>query len=164
MKEANSLSRKTVTTISIILLVILVGMFWLFMESQASIYQAEDEAVAIVEVDYPVKQVNEFYWVTFDETFFSLDFIDNQEVQRYAIISQEGGDTDYYTYDELISEPQAKELTLANMGEVDIIQARLGKLANNPVWEITLRNANGTLTYYYLNAVNGTWVQTIENI
>ncbi|UUX34533.1 hypothetical protein [Fundicoccus culcitae] len=158
------MSRKTVTTISIILLVILVGMFWLFMESQASIYQAEDEAVAIVEVDYPVKQVNEFYWVTFDETFFSLDFFDNQEVQRYAIISQEGGDTDYYTYDELISEPQAKELTLANMGEVDIIQARLGKLANNPVWEITLRNANGTLTYYYLNAVNGTWVQTIENI
>ncbi|MGO4936915.1 hypothetical protein ACTQ54_04630 [Fundicoccus sp. Sow4_H7] len=158
------MSRKTVTTISVILLVILVGLFWLFMESQASIYQAEDEAIAIIEADYPVDQVNEFYWVTFDETYFSTEFIDTDGVHRYAIISQEGGDTDYYTYDEIISEPQAKELTLSDLGEAEIIQARLGKMEMNPVWEVTLRNTNGTLTYYYLNASDGTWIQTIENI
>lgn len=164
MKEAYCLSRKTVTIITVILLAFIVGLFWLFMESQASIYQAEDEAIALVELDHPVEQVNEFYWVTFDETYFSLDFVDDEGIRRYAIIAQDGGDTSYYSSDEIISATDAKEVTLANLNSPEIIQARLGLLFETPTWEITIRNQNDTLSYYYLNATNGAWVQTIENI
>ena len=44
------------------------------------------------------------------------------------------------------------------------MQARLGMIKDTPVWEITIKNDNNTLTYYYLNAQDGSWLQKIENI
>ena len=45
-----------------------------------------------------------------------------------------------------------------------ILQMRLAQINQEPVWEATIKNNNGTITYYIISAKDGTWIQTIENI
>lgn len=134
------------------------------MQSQARINQAEEETVNLVKYDFNVDKINKFYWVTTDNTYFSLDFIDDEGVQHFAIVAQEGGDILYFSENEIISEQDANDLTINETSMTNIIQTRLGLLNNEPVWEVTLKNDNNTLTYYYVNALTGLWVKTISNI
>lgn len=164
MKEANHLNRKVVSTLTIILLLVLLSFSWLFWRSQTRIQQAEAEAIKLVEYDYPVKKVNKFYWTTINKAYFSLDFVSDDNVQRYAIITREGGATAYYTPEQIISETDAISIAKSDVEPHKVLHARLGMLNESPVWEITIKNGDGTLTYYYLNATNGEWVQKIENI
>lgn len=158
------MNRKTVSILTVISLLMLLGFTWLFWKSQTKINQAEAEAVKLVEYDYSVKSVQDFDWVTLDQTYFSLYFKDQDDQQRYAIIEREGGKVHYFTPQEIISEEDAISITKGDMKPHKILEARLGLLEDKPVWEVTLKNDNGTLTYYYLNATNGEWVKKIENI
>lgn len=135
-----------------------------FMQSQARVNQAEEETVSLVEFDYAVDKINKFYWVTTDNTFFSLDFIDEEGVQHFAIVAQDGGDIQYFGENEIISEQDASDIATNEMAAMKIIQTRLGLLDNKPIWEVTLKNENNTLTYYYIDASTGQWVKTISNI
>ncbi|WP_124057426.1 PepSY domain-containing protein [Vaginisenegalia massiliensis] len=160
------MSRRTVTGLTVFILFISLCFLGLFIKSQSKIYQAEAEAVKIVNYTYPVDKVNEFYWITVNEkqTYFSLDFLDEKGTHRYAIINQAGGDVIYLTDQDIISEIDAKSIALADMKPKRILQARLGLVNKKPTWEVTLKNNNNTITYYYLDAKTGAWVQKIENI
>lgn len=135
-----------------------------FMQSQARVNQAEEETVSLVELDYAVDKINKFYWVTTDNTYFSLNFIDEEGAQHFAIVAQDGGDIQYYAENEIISEQDASDIAMNETSSIKIIQTRLGLLENKPVWEVTLKNENNTLTYYYIDASTGLWVKTISNI
>lgn len=158
------MNRKTVSVLTAIFLVLLISILGVFMQSQARINQAEEETVNLVKYDFNVDKINKFYWVTTDNTYFSLDFIDDEGVHHFAIVAQEGGDIQYFSENEIISEQDANDLTINETSMTNIIQTRLGLLNNEPVWEVTLKNDNNTLTYYYVNALTGLWVKTISNI
>jgi len=143
---------------------LLISILGVFMQSQARINQAEEETVNLIKYDFNVDKINKFYWVTTDNTYFSLDFIDDEGVQHFAIVAKDGGDIQYFSENEIISEQDANDLTINETSMTNIIQTRLGLLNNEPVWEVTLKNDNNTLTYYYVNALTGLWVKTISNI
>lgn len=126
--------------------------------------QAQEETVELVELDYNVEKVNDFYWVTINESYFTLDFTDDEGNQMYAIVTQDGGDIAYYTSQDLISHQDALSITLSENEPTKLLQPRLGMLDNHPVWEISFKAENNTLSYYYINASNGEWIQTIANI
>lgn len=158
------MNRKTVSVLTAIFLVLLISILGVFMQSQARIDQAEEETVNLVKYDFNVDKINKFYWITTDNTYFSLDFIDDEGVQHFAIVAQDGGDIQYFSENEIISEQDANDLTINETSMTNIIQTRLGLLNYEPVWEVTLKNDNNTLTYYYVNALTGLWVKTISNI
>lgn len=158
------MSRQMTTTITLIFLVLSLTFLSLFMKSQAKFNQAEDEAVRLVGYDYKIRRVNDFYWATTDETYFSLDFIDQEHQERYAIISQDGGEVRYYDKDEFITAHEAQAITSQDLEVTKFLQTRLALLNNEPVWEVTIKNQNGLLAYYYLNAMTGEWIKKIENI
>ncbi|MGX7106874.1 PepSY domain-containing protein [Hutsoniella sourekii] len=158
------MSRRTVTILTIILLIVLATGLWLFSESQESIEQAEKETIELVNYDYPIDIVNDFYWFTLDDSYFSLDFVDQEGQRRYAIVAQDGGDVDYYTEQDLISEDDAKSLA-ANYNEVaSFMNTRLGMVEDVPVWEVAFKGKDQHLNYYYINAKSGEWLQTIGNL
>lgn len=134
------------------------------MGSQSSLIQAQDEALLLVGVDHNVDQMNEFYWTTTDATYFSMDFSTESGERYYAIIEQDGGDIVYYQAGEIISEKDALAITASELEAPTILQARLGKYQEDPIWELTLKNDNGTISYYFLDAITGEWIQTISNI
>lgn len=158
------MNRKTVSVLTAIFLILLVSILGVFMQSQARVNQAEEETVSLVEFDYTVDKINKFYWVTTDNTYFSLDFIDEEGAQHFAIVAQDGGDIQYYAENEIISEQDASDIAMNETSSLNIIQTRLGLLEDKPVWEVTLKNENNTLTYFYIHASTGRWVKTISNI
>lgn len=158
------MSRKLITSLSLILIVVLVSFLFLFIRTQDTIYRAEDEAIALVDYDYPVQTVNHFYWSTIDATYFALDFIDKEGTHRYALIAQEGGDVTYFTEGDIISLEDAKAIVMNDMSPHKISQMRLSMIEDRPVWEATIKNDNGTITYYTIDARDGSWIETIENI
>ena len=158
------MKRRTVSLLSLLILLVMAFFLFLFMRSQASFNQAEEEAVRLVSYDHDISAVNYFYWTTTDGTYFSLDFTDGEGQDYYAIIAQDGGEVSYYTHDDLISKEDALSITLNDKDPYELMQVRLGLFEEKPVWEVTIKNDNDTISYYYLNAKNGQWVQSIENI
>lgn len=158
------MNRRTISILTFIVLLIMIFLLAIFMGSQSSITQAQQEALQLVEVDYRVDNVNQFYWTTTDASYFSMDFSTDTGERYYAIIEQEGGDTVYYPEADIISEADALAITASEVENPDIMQARLGKYQGDPVWELTLKNDNGTISYYILDAQSGEWIQTISNI
>ncbi|MBG9979850.1 hypothetical protein HZY91_01010 [Facklamia sp. DSM 111018] len=158
------MKRRTVSILTLILLIIMIALLSVFMGSQADLNRAEEELVALVEYDYQVKAINDFYWTTTDRSYFSLDFQDEKDQQIYAIVAREGGDIEYYQGDEIITEMDAKSITASAIENPNIIQTRLGKYQQKPIWEMTIKNSNQTITYYVIDAITGEWVQTISNI
>lgn len=159
------MSQRLVNRLTAIIVILLIVFMGIFMMSQQSINQAQAETEQLVSLDHPIKQVNKFYWLTTpEETFFSLDFTDQEGEGRYAIVAQEGGDVFYYKHNEIITEKDAKGLTLNYAESKNIIQARLGMYHNKPVWEVTFTNNEDAMNYYYIDAQTGEWIQTIANL
>ncbi|MBK0347909.1 hypothetical protein JDW15_04525 [Aerococcaceae bacterium zg-ZJ1578] len=158
------MSKKLISFLTILFLILLISFLALFIRTQDRIYRAEDEAIQLVSYDYEVKKVNKFYWSTLDKTYFGLDFTDKDKQQHYALIAQDGGETHYFMPNDIISEEDAKAITLNDVKPFRILQMRLSLFNDQPVWEATIKNENGTLTYYTINAKDGSWVQTIENL
>lgn len=163
-KGDQTLNRKVVSGLTVILLIILVGLLFIFSQSTRGMVQAQEETMALVELDHTIEDVNNFYWVTFDETFFTLDFTDDQGQQIYAIVTQDGGDIHYYTSQDIISHQDALSITLSENNPAKLLQPRLGMLNNQPVWEISFKTEEDTLSYFYIDARNGEWIQTIANV
>lgn len=61
------MKRRTVSILTFILLVVMISLLSVFMASQAHLSRAEEETIALVEVDHTVKKVNQFYWTTTDQ-------------------------------------------------------------------------------------------------
>ena len=158
------LNRKVVSGLTLFFLIIFLIFAWVFYSSQAKSHQAQQEAVRLIETDYTVKDVKKFYWTTISEAYFALDFVDDSGQERYAIVKREGGTVNYYTPNQIISEEDAKAIALADNENYKIMKPRLGMIKATTFWEITIKNDKNTLTYYYLNAQDGSWLQKIENI
>ncbi|MGF3066308.1 hypothetical protein [Facklamia sp. P12950] len=158
------MSKRTVSILTFITLSIMIALLAVFMKSQTAYNLAQEEAIALVTYDYAVEKVNNFYWTTVDQATFALDFFDENNQQHYAIIEREGGDIHYYSVNELFTEEEAKSVTASQIEEPKIMQARLGLYQSEPVWEMTLKNDNNTITYFLLSAKTGKWIQTISNI
>lgn len=158
------MNRKVVSALTTIFLIILIGLLFLYSQSMNKITQAQEETIELVNLDYSVDKINDFDWVTINESFFTLDFIDNEGVHRYAVVGQEGGDIKYYTDHDIISREDAMSITLSDNELDNLLNARLGLLNDDIVWEISFKSKDDTLSYYYINAVNGEWIQTIANI
>ncbi|XJS11591.1 PepSY domain-containing protein [Aerococcaceae bacterium WGS1372] len=158
------MNRKMVSALTVIFLIILIALLFLYSQSMNDITQAQEETIELVELDYSVDRVNDFDWVTINESYFSLDFIDGEGTQRYAIVAQEGGDIQYYTHQDIISREDAMSITLNENELSELLNTRLGLLNGEAVWEISFKSTNDTLSYYYINAANGEWIQSIANI
>lgn len=164
LEGGQTLNRKVVSGLTIILLIVLVALLFIYSQSMGSMVQAQEETVELVSLDHTVEKVNDFYWVTIDESYFTLDFTDENGNQIYAIVTQDGGDIQYYTSQDIISHQDALSITLSENEPTKLLQPRLGMMDNQPVWEISFKADNNTLSYYYINASNGEWIQTIANI
>ncbi|WP_273477952.1 PepSY domain-containing protein [Ignavigranum ruoffiae] len=163
-KRKFRLSRRTVSTLTILLLLISGSLLWVFMQSQQKISQAEAETVALVELDYPVKTINNFYWTSNARTQFALDFVDKEGQQRYTIVDQEDGDVAFYTPRDIISSEDAVSIAASEYKIAKLLNVRLGKLKDTVMWEVVFKDDKDNMQYYYINAKDGKWMQTIGNI
>lgn len=159
------LSRRTVSILTVIIAVILLFLLSVFMFSQRPIEQAREETTSLINIEYPVEDTSDFYWLTTpDETYFSLEFTTTDDKQMYAIVARDSGETVYYDYNELITNDDALAITVNDLDPLEVQQARLGLVENEPVWEVTYTDKESRMGYYYISAKDGSWIQTISNL
>ena len=82
----------------------------------------------------------------------------------FAIIPEEGGDVTILQQSAVVNEQEARSITLQDKPDVEVLEARLGLLNGEPVWEVNYRMSNQRIGYYYISAKNGKWIKDIENI
>ena len=90
--------------------------------------------------------------------------IDGNNEELYVIIKKDGGETTVLNTAEVVTESEAKSITQADKKPERILEARLGIENEEPVWEVTYKNANDTIGYYLISAISGKWLKDIENI
>ena len=148
----------------VLLFLMIVSSYTIFYRSQQPILQAEKEATAIAEENANIQKVQDFYWYNGSETYFTLAGIDDNNEELYVIIKKDGGETTILNTAEVITESEAKSITQADKNPERILEARLGMENEEPVWEVTYKNANDTICYYLISAISGKWLKDIENI
>ena len=159
------LSRRTVSILTVIIAVILLFLLSVFMFSQRPIEQAREETTSLINIEYPVEDTSDFYWLTTpDETYFSLEFTTTDDKQMYGIVARDSGETVYYDYNELITNDDALAITVNDLDPLEVQQARLVLVENEPVWEVTYTDKETRMGYYYISAKDGSWIQTISNL
>ena len=159
------LSLRTVSILTVIIAVILLFLLSVFMFSQRPIEQAREETTSLINIEYPVEDTSDFYWLTTpDETYFSLEFTTTDDKQMYGIVARDSGETVYYDYNELITNDDALAITVNDLDPLEVQQARLGLVENEPVWEVTYTDKESRMGYYYISAKDGSWIQTISNL
>ena len=148
----------------VILFLMIVSSYTIFYRSQLPIVQAQKDATAIAEENANIQEVQDFYWYNGSETYFTLAGIDGNNEELYVIIKKDGGETTVLNTAEVVTESEAKSITQADKKPERILEARLGIENEEPVWEVTYKNANDTIGYYLISAISGKWLKDIENI
>lgn len=150
--------------LTVFLLIILLTGLGLYISVNSDLRAAENSTLKLVEKDYQVSQVTEFYWVTINETSYSMKFVDKVGQTYYAIMNQDATTPTYYSENDLISQQDAESIAASDLENTRILNTRLGLMDNDPTWEIVLKNEDNTLIYYRLDARDGTWKQKIDGI
>ena len=82
----------------------------------------------------------------------------------YAITPEEGGEVTILQQSAVVNEEEARSITAQAKPDVEVLEARMGILNGEPVWEVNYRMNNRRIGYYYISAQNGQWIKDIENI
>jgi uncharacterized protein YpmB len=158
------LKRKITVGTIILLFLLIASSYTIFYRAQQPMIQAQKEAVIIAKKEANIQKVEDFYWYNGSETYFTVAGTDNKNEELYVIIKKSGGSTTILNTAEVVTESEAKSITQADKAPKYILEARLGIENDEPVWEVTYKNENGTIGYYLISALSGKWVRDIENI
>ncbi|AMB93438.1 cell wall elongation regulator TseB-like domain-containing protein [Aerococcus sanguinicola] len=134
-----------------------------YFSSQKPLIDAED-AVSQVAQDHKLSDIKDFYLFTKDETWYSVR-AENEEGREVYLTYQPDSQTVHTGFvDEMVTEENAIALTQNELPEVEVKEARLGFDEKFFVWEVSFVDKDGNLGYHYINATNGTWYETINNL
>ena len=121
-------------------------------------------AVEIAAQKVHFTKITDFYWFNTEETYYSLAGITTEGQQLYAIVSPDKKEVTVLQQDAVINEQEARSITKQAKHTDEILEARLGMIKDEPVWEVNYRTSNKRIGYYYISAKNGQWIKDIENI
>ena len=156
--------RRTMLLFVCTFLVIFFGAAWIFYLSQSEKLKAKDLAVEIAAQKVQFTKITDFYWFNTEETYYSLAGITTEGQTLYAIVSPDKKEVTILQQDAVINEQEARSITKEAKHTDEILEARLGMIKDEPVWEVNYRTKNQRIGYYYISAKNGQWIKDIENI
>ena len=156
--------RRTMLLFVCTFLVIFFGAAGIFYLSQSEKLRAKDQAVEIAAQKVQFTKITDFYWYNTEETYYSLAGTTVEGQQLYAIVSPAKKEVTILQQDAVINEQEARSITKQAKNTDKILEARLGMIKDEPVWEVNYRTKNQRIGYYYISARNGQWIKDIENI
>lgn len=158
------MKNKIFNSVLVILCVLVVSGWSVYFASQGWLSRAETETEAVAEQTAKVMSIDKFYAFNKNKTIYSI------------IGTTASGDKIYFAYDpetkntytgvasELVDERNALAITRNDLPNVVVKEARLGIDNDIFVWEVSFIDENGNLGYHYINATNGLWYETLNNL
>lgn len=148
----------------ILMLVLIVFSISVYQTSKKPFHKAEKEAFAIGQKSAGLATLDDFYWYNGEETYFTVVGQNEDDTPVVAIISQNGGETTVFNQVDVVSKEEAMHLTRQAVNPEKILEARIGMEDGTAIWEISYKQKNGQLGYYFLSLETGEWIKGIENI
>lgn len=156
--------KKIIIGLVIIMSILIVGATFLYQQSNQSYARAKADTIDYVAERTTLSRVNDFYWYNGTETYLTITGENEDGEERLYIVQQAGGEITSLSAESGLSEQEAIQLTVEARQPSRILNARIGMIDENPVWEVTYRNDNDRLGYYVIDLRTGEWLQTIDNI
>lgn len=143
-----------------------IGGIVLFQESVTPLYQVEAETTEYVEEHADIKQVNEFYLYNGSEdSYFTIDGVNNDDERQMVIVRQSDGSIETYNYFDTFSEYDAYHLVMDEAYVKEILNLSVGMTEEDvPVWEVSFKDLEDNLGYYYIHLETGEVLETITNL
>ncbi|KAF1297597.1 peptidase [Enterococcus sp. JM4C] len=145
-----------------VLLTIIVLTAVFYIRANRPMAQAKAEAVEIAEKYAQVKTVDQFYWFTRKETYFSVLGKDDKNHEVAVIISKSGDKVKVLNQKDGLSEQQAEQVVLRDHPGEAVVKRSLGIYENQPTWEIMTKDSQNQLTYYLLSFNDGKEIKSIK--
>lgn len=126
--------------------------------------QARKEAIAIAEKQADIDEVQDFFWFTRENTYFTVIGKNKEGEQMAVIIPKTGKSIKVFPMKDGIDSAEAQKLVIATNPDLSVSSVRLGLYKNQPVWEVAGSQQDGKRNFYLISFKDGEEVKTIENI
>lgn len=156
--------KKILTALIVILSVFIIAVLIIFGQSMSPYRAARNNAFEHAEEYADLENLDNFYWYNSEETYYTVTGTNGEGEDIVAIIQKEGGHVEIIPLLETISEYDAVQQALSDLENVEILETRIGKDEDIPVWEISFRNPDDTIGYYLVSLESGEWIKSINNL
>lgn len=157
------MKRKLFSILIAIMVIYLVGSTYVYANSQQMIAAEEVQTTKLAE-DAGLHNITDFYVFNKDETYYSVKGENSDGREVYFSYQKDTDNTKSGFVDEMVNEENAYSLTLYEMPNVEVRTANLGVANDTFVWEVSFTDEEGNLGYHYINATNGEWYETINDL
>lgn len=157
------MSRKSLLFIIVLLLSVICTFSIIFYRSQSKFLSVQDEALKKVRETVDLREVNKFYWFNTEETYYSFEGKTADNIEVYVVLRSDTNEVLTLNKAEVVNEEEARAITVQDKQPKQVMQARLGMIDGEPVWEVNYKTDSG-MGYYYLSARTGQWIRDISNI
>ncbi|GMA54786.1 peptidase [Alicyclobacillus contaminans] len=169
MPDNDKREKYKVTALFVISMVLLFVIFFsiiFYIRASRPMRQARQEAVEIAEEYANIDTVDDFYWFTREETYFTVMGKDENDRALAVIIPKSGDKVRVEEQSEGLSEQEAKQAVLQEHEDETIEKASLGIVDNDPVWEVVTTDENDDegSNYYLLQFQDGEEVKNLRDI
>ena len=158
------MKRRTMFILLLTLFLLFLAAASIFLVSVDPKIKKRNDALTMMAPTVEFSKVTKFYLFNTDTSFYTVMGENKEGNAIYAIIPEEGGDVTILQQSAVVNEQEARSITLQDKPDVEVLEARLGLLNGEPVWEVNYRMSNQRIGYYYISAKNGKWIKDIENI
>lgn len=134
-----------------------------FYHTSAPVRKERKETIQIAEKYAHLEVPRYFYWYNRDETYYTITGENNNHQDIIVTVPQEGNKIRVLNQKDGITRNQALAIVQKNYHPYDIIKLNFGYFKDQPVWEVTVKNKDKTLSYYTLKFSNGKVVNKVLN-
>lgn len=147
-----------------VLLAVIVGIIIFYVRSNQPMAQAKKEATAIAKTSANLETVDNFYWFTRKNTYFSLTGKNDKGTEIAVIIPKSGEKVTVLNQKDGLTEEQAKKAVTDAHPGAEVTKATLGLYDGKPAWEVITRNSKKELTYYLVSFDKGEELNVIKGV
>lgn len=157
---------KLMLSLAMLFAAIIIGGIMLFQRSVTSLYQVEAETTEYVKQHADIIQVNDFYYYNgTEDTYFTVSGYNSDSVLQVVIVRQSDGAIQVFDFEDIVSEYDAYYQVKNEINPEKIMNLRIGLNEDNvPIWEISFKDENGQMGYYYMHLETGEKLETITHI
>lgn len=148
----------------VVLVLIIVTISVILIRSTRPMRQAQTEAVAIAKEYANIETVDDFYWFTWGDTYFSVVGTDTSGAEIAAIIAQDSGTVKVVNQADGYTDNEIRSIVSQDYNNPMIESTNLGMYNDQVAWEIVTKGENNTLTYYLLSFETGEELKVVSDI
>lgn len=146
------------------MLLLILSVTTIVTRSLSPFQQAEAETIELASRRADLVNADEFYWYNGDESFFTVTGTNSEGTEIIVIVQQDGGAVEVILQEDARDEYEVIQETQTRENPERILEARIGIYENQPIWEVSFRQANGSVGYAIYSLTSGEWIRTIKNI